>query len=103
MRPKPTVDILLVDDKVENLIALESVLEELGQNLVRAHSGEEALKCVLHQDFAVVLMDVQMPGMDGYEAAELMRSRERSRHIPLIFLTAINKNDTHVFKGYSVG
>jgi two-component sensor histidine kinase/DNA-binding response OmpR family regulator len=103
MQPKPTVNILLVDDKVENLIALESVLEELGQNLVQAHSGSEALKCVLHQDFAVVLMDVQMPGMDGYETAELMRSREKSSHIPIIFLTAINKNDTHVFKGYSVG
>jgi len=103
MQPKPPVNILLVDDKVENLIALESVLEELGQNLVRAHSGSEALKCVLHQDFAVILMDVQMPGMDGYETAELMRSREKSRHTPIIFLTAINKNDTHVFKGYSVG
>src|SRR4051794_39286775 len=103
MQPKPPVNILLVDDKIENLIALESVLEELGQNLVQAHSGSEALKCVLSQDFAVILMDVQMPGMDGYETAELMRSRDKSRHIPIIFLTAINKNDTHVFKGYSVG
>jgi two-component sensor histidine kinase/DNA-binding response OmpR family regulator len=103
MQPKPPVNILLVDDRIENLIALESVLEDLGQNLVQAHSGAEALKCVLHQDFAVVLMDVQMPGMDGYETAELMRSREKSRLIPIIFLTAINKTDTHVFKGYSVG
>ncbi len=103
MQPKPQVNILLVDDRSENLVALESVLEDLGQTLVYAHSGSEALKCVLHQEFAVILMDVQMPGMDGYETAELMRAREKSQHIPIIFLTAINKNDTHVFKGYSVG
>ncbi len=103
MSPESKVNILLVDDRSENLIALEAVLESLGQNLVRAHSGMEALKCVLHQDFAVILLDVQMPDMDGFEAATLMRAREKSRHIPIIFLTAINKNDTHVFKGYSVG
>ncbi len=103
MHLEAKVNILLVDDHSENLIALESVLEGLGQNLVRAHSGTEALKCVLHQDFAVILLDVQMPDMDGFEAATLMRAREKSRHIPIIFLTAINKNDTHVFKGYSVG
>jgi two-component sensor histidine kinase len=103
MHPEAKVNILLVDDRAENLIALESVLEGLGQSLVRAHSGMEALKCVLNQDFAVILLDVQMPDMDGFEAATLMRAREKSRHIPIIFLTAINKNDTHVFKGYSVG
>ena len=103
MHPESQVNILLVDDHPENLIALESVLEGLGQNLVRAYSGMEALKCVLNQEFAVILLDVQMPGMDGFETAALMRAREKSRHIPIIFLTAINKNDTHVFKGYSVG
>jgi two-component sensor histidine kinase len=103
MQTEAKVNILLVDDHPENLIALESVLEGLGQNLVHAHSGMEALKCVLHQDFAVILLDVQMPDMDGFEAATLMRAREKSRHIPIIFLTAINKHDTHVFKGYSVG
>jgi two-component sensor histidine kinase/DNA-binding response OmpR family regulator len=103
MQTEAKVNILLVDDRPENLIALESVLEGLGQNLVFAHSGMEALKCVLHQDFAVILLDVQMPDMDGFEAATLMRAREKSRHIPIIFLTAINKHDTHVFKGYSVG
>jgi two-component sensor histidine kinase/DNA-binding response OmpR family regulator len=103
MLHKPQVNILLVDDRQDNLVALESVLDELGQNLVQAHSGSEALKCMLNQEFAVVLLDVQMPGMDGFETAELMRAREKSRHIPIIFLTAINKNDTHVFKGYSVG
>src|SRR5438067_118726 len=92
MPPKPQVNILLVDDRIDNLIALEAVLEDLGQNMVRAHSGKEALKCVLDQEFAVILLDVQMPDMDGFETAELMRSRERSRHIPIIFLTAINKN-----------
>lgn len=103
MHSEAKVNILLVDDHPENLIALESVLEGLGQNLVRAYSGMEALKCVLNQEFAVILLDVQMPGMDGFETATLMRAREKSRHIPIIFLTAINKNDTHVFKGYSVG
>ena len=103
MPPKPQVNILLVDDRTDNLVALESVLEELGQTLVRAKSGSEALKCVLNQEFAVILLDVQMPGMDGFETAELMRAREKSRHIPIIFLTAINKHDAHVFKGYSVG
>lgn len=103
MHPDAKVNILLVDDHTENLIALESVLEGLDQNLVRAHSGMEALKCVLNQEFAVILLDVQMPDMDGFETATLMRAREKSRHIPIIFLTAINKNDTHVFKGYSVG
>ena len=103
MQHDAKVNILLVDDHPENLIALESVLEGLGQNLVHAQSGTEALKCVLHQDFAVILLDVQMPDMDGFEAATLMRAREKSRHIPIIFLTAINKHDAHVFKGYSVG
>jgi two-component sensor histidine kinase len=103
MQPKSQVNILLVDDRVENLVALESVLADLGQNLIRATSGEQALKCVLNEEFAVILLDVQMPGMDGFETAEIMRAREKSRHIPIIFLTAINKNDTHVFKGYSVG
>jgi two-component sensor histidine kinase len=103
MHSDAKVNILLVDDHSENLIALEAVLEGLGQNLVRAHSGMEALKWVLNQEFAVILLDVQMPDMDGFETATLMRAREKSRHIPIIFLTAINKNDTHVFKGYSVG
>ena len=76
MHLEAKVNILLVDDHSENLIALESVLEGLGQNLVRAHSGTEALKCVLHQDFAVILLDVQMPDMDGFEAATLMRAGE---------------------------
>src|SRR4029078_8479775 len=97
------VNILLVDDHAENLLALEAILEPLGQNLVKALSGEEALKCLLRQDFAVILVDVQMPGMDGFEAAELIRGRERSMHTPIIFLTAINTSENHVSRGYKVG
>src|SRR5205085_4075185 len=66
-------------------------------------SGEEALKHLLHEDFAVILLDVQMPGLDGFETAELIKQRERTRHIPIIFLTAISKEERHVFRGYSAG
>ena len=97
------VNILLVDDKLENLLALEAILEKLGENLVRATSGEEALRCLLHQDFAVILLDVQMPGMDGFETATLIRNRGRSRHTPIIFLTAFSTSDQMLFKGYALG
>ncbi len=97
------VNILLVDDKLENLLALEAILERLGQNLVKATSGEEAFRCLLHQDFAVILLDVQMPGIDGFETATLIRSRGRSRHTPIIFLTAFSTSDQMLFKGYSLG
>ena len=103
MPPDEKVNILLVDDHPENLLALESVLEGLGQNLIRAGSGEEALKHLLDRDFAVVLMDVQMPGMDGFETARYMREREKTRHTPIVFITAINKSEFHVSQGYSVG
>src|SRR5438046_3214535 len=83
------VEILLVDDRPENLLALEAILEPLGHKLVRAQSGEEALRAVLNHDFAVILLDVQMPGMNGFEVARIVKSRERTRHIPIIFLTAI--------------
>lgn len=99
----PKANILLVDDHPENLIALEAILDKLGQNLVKAYSGEEALRCLLHQDFAAILLDVQMPGMDGFETATLIRQRERSRHTPIIFLTALNTSDIFVFKGYEIG
>ena len=97
------VDILIVDDRAENLLALEAILEPLGQRLVRAHSGEEALRKLLQHDFAVVLLDVQMPGMNGFETAQLIKSRERTRYIPIIFLTAISKEEDYVFRGYQVG
>ena len=97
------VNILLVDDRRENLLALEAILEPLGQNMIRAESGPEALKQVLGFDFAAILLDVQMPGMNGFEVAEIIKSRERSRTIPIIFLSAISKEDAYVFKGYSMG
>lgn len=97
------VNILLVDDTPENLIALEAVLSELGQNLVKARSGEEALRLLLKQDFAVILLDVNMPGLNGFETAEMIRQRKSTEHIPIIFVSAISTSDTHMFKGYSLG
>jgi two-component system, sensor histidine kinase len=99
----PRVKILLVDDRPENLLALQAILEPLGQIMIHAHSGEEALRCVLQHDFAVVLLDVQMPDMNGFDAAQIIKSREKSKFIPIIFLSAISKEDAYVFKGYSMG
>jgi PAS domain S-box-containing protein len=101
--PMPPVEILIVDDRPENLLALEAILEPLGQRLVRAHSGDEALRLLLSHDFAMILLDVQMPGIDGFETARLVKSRERTKYIPIIFLTAISKDEEYVFEGYSVG
>ena len=97
------VNILLVDDRPENLLALEAILDEPGLCLVPAQSGPEALRCVLKQDFAVILLDVQMPGMDGFETASLIKQRARSAHTPIIFLTAISKTEAYVARGYTVG
>jgi len=97
------VDILLVDDHEENLLALEAILTEESYNLVRARSGRDALREVLSRDFAIILLDVAMPGLDGYETASIIRQRERSRDTPIIFLTANYRTDMHVFRGYSVG
>ena len=101
--PPPEVRILVVDDDSRNLLAMRETLAELGATVILARSGEEALKRVLDQDFAAILMDVHMPGMDGYETAELIRNRQKSRHIPILFLTAINKDEMHIFRGYSAG
>ena len=103
MQPAPNANILMVDDHPENLVALEAILASLGQNLVKATSGMEALRCLLYQDFAVILLDVQMPGIDGFETATLIRQRPRSQFTPIIFITAINRSDTHVARGYSLG
>lgn len=103
MQSQEIVNILMVDDRPQNLLALEAVLGDMGQNLIRANSGREALKHLLDQEFALILLDVQMPGLDGYETATLAREREQSRHTPIIFLTAINQSDAQVFKGYSSG
>ncbi len=95
--------LLLVDDRPENLLALEALLEPLGQELVRAESGEDALRHLLHDEFAAILLDVQMPGLDGFQTAELIKQRERTRHVPILFLTAISKDAEHVFRGYGAG
>jgi PAS domain S-box-containing protein len=100
---QPKANILLVDDTPENLIALEAVLAELGQNLVKARSGEEALRLLLRQEFAVILLDVNMPGITGFETAEMIRQRKSTEHIPIIFVSAISTSETHLFKGYSLG
>src|SRR2546430_2175617 len=96
------VNILLVDDRPEKLLSIEAVLEDLGQNIVRAYSGREALRHVLAQDFAVILLDVNMPGMDGFETASLIRQRKSSEHIPIIFVTAFG-DENHSARGYQLG
>jgi two-component system, sensor histidine kinase and response regulator len=97
------VNILLVDDKQENLVALEQLLARPDRQLICAHSGNEALRLLLKHDFAVVLLDVEMPNMDGYEVAELMRSAERTRLVPIIFVTAGDRSEERVFRGYEAG
>ncbi len=97
------VEILIVDDRPENLLALEAILEPLGQTVVRAGSGDEALRKLLSHDVAMILLDVQMPGINGFETAKLIKSRERTKFIPIIFLTAISKDEEYIFEGYSVG
>ncbi len=96
------VNILIIDDKPEKVLALEAVLEELGQNIVCAHSGREGLRCLLNGDFAVILLDVNMPGMDGFETAAMIRQRQASRDVPIIFITAFG-DEMHVQQGYSLG
>jgi two-component system sensor histidine kinase/response regulator len=103
MHTNHKANILLVDDRPENLLALDAVLDKLAQNVVKAHSGKEALRCVLDRDFAVIVLDVQMPEMDGFETAQLIRSRPRSQQTPIIFLTAFSKSDLFIFQGYSLG
>src|SRR5215472_3815209 len=98
----PRMKILLVDDTPENLVSLEAALEGLGEELVLARSGKEALRYLLNDDFAVILLDVRMPEMDGFETAELIRSRPRSRQVPILFLTGY-RNEEHLFRGYDLG
>ena len=95
--------ILLVDDDRKNLVALQELLQGQGQNLVLANSGEEALRCVLKDEFAVILLDVRMPGIDGFETARLIRQRQRSRDTPIIFLTGVQADPLSVFRGYEAG
>ena len=97
------VNILLVDDDRENLLALEAILRGLNQNLVTAASGAEALKYLSRNDAALILLDVEMPGMDGFQTAAIIRERERTRHTPIIFLTGTSRSETHVSQAYSIG
>lgn len=94
-------NILLVDDREDSLTALEAILASLDQNLIRAGSGEEALKALLERDFAVILLDVMMPGMDGFETAAHIKQRERTKDVPIIFLTGAGIDRHEVFRGYS--
>ena len=96
-------NILVVDDHKENLVALEAIMDDPDRNLVMASSGNEALQLALKHDFSLILLDVQMPEMDGFEVAELLRRNRRTRNIPIIFVTAISKEDKYVFRGYECG
>src|SRR6266478_9486965 len=95
--------ILIVDDREANLLALEAVLEPLGEKLVKACSGRGALRFLLQEDCAVILLDVQMPELDGFETAALIRERERTRYTPIIFVTAIRREEEEILKGYANG
>ncbi|WP_054695484.1 response regulator [Desulfosarcina cetonica] len=97
------IKILVVDDRPENLLAIKAVLERPELTILTAASGNEALGLVLEHTFALILLDVQMPGMDGFEVAALLRGNEKTRHIPIIFVTAINKEEPHIFAGYEKG
>jgi PAS domain S-box-containing protein len=97
------VNILLVDDRPDKLLALEACLGSLQQNIIRAQSGQEALKHLLKEEFAVILLDVSMPGMDGFETATLIRQRPRTEHVPIIFVTSMSDSEKHIFRGYSLG
>src|SRR3954469_15625949 len=94
--------VLLVDDDERNLLAVATVLEDLGE-VVLARSGEEALRHLLKGEFAVILLDVYMPGMDGYETAQIIRNREQTKGIPIVFLSAVNKETEHQLRGYAMG
>src|SRR6185369_93734 len=100
---EPRASILVVDDHPANLVALEAILAPLGHQLVMARSGVEALRQILHREFALILLDVQMADMNGFETAGFIKQHPRSRHIPIIFITAVNRDAMHVFRGYSQG
>ena len=97
------MDILIVDDKPANLLALRKILAKPELNIIEASSGNEALSLLLKHDFALILLDVQMPDMDGFEAAEIIRGNEETKDIPIIFVTAISKEQKFIFEGYEKG
>jgi signal transduction histidine kinase len=101
--PRPRSDILIVDDNPANILAVEAALGDLAENVVRAHSGNEALRALLQHDFALILLDVKMPTMDGFETARMIRERKRSRFTPIIFMTAYSRNDQEILAAYKLG
>jgi response regulator RpfG family c-di-GMP phosphodiesterase len=103
MSTQPEVVILIVDDKEKNLFALERTLREVPARVVKATNGEEALAHCLNHDFSLAILDVQMPGMDGYELAEMMLGDPHTSRIPIIFVTAAYSDEQHLFKGYEAG
>ena len=103
VRRPQAAKILMVDDRPENLLALEAILQGLGHDLIKARSGEEALKYLLTEDVALMLLDVQMPGMDGFETAAHVKKREKTRDIPILFLTALDGAAHQAFRGYAAG
>ena len=103
MESNEKMNILLVDDSPDKLYALENQLASLEQNLVTATSGEQALRLMLKREFGLILLDVRMPGMNGFETAHLIRQRKISEYVPIIFITGIDRTENHVFKGYSLG
>lgn len=100
---KQNVNLLLVDDREENLLALEAVLSNKNYTLIKAYSGEEALKYILKHEFALIIMDVQMPGMNGFETAKMIRQRKKTKDVPIIFITALSQTVDHILQGYSIG
>jgi two-component system, sensor histidine kinase and response regulator len=102
-RIEDRASILVVDDREDKLLAMETLIADLGQNVVKATSGKDALRCLLQQDFAVILLDVNMPGMDGFETAHLIRQKRSLEHTPIIFVTSISDTENHVSRGYALG
>ncbi len=103
MATRPVARVLAVDDRRENLVALQAILEGLPVEVVSVTSGEDALKRLLAEDYAVILLDAHMPGMDGFETAGHVKQRERTRHIPILFLTAVDYDPHLAFRGYQAG
>jgi CheY-like chemotaxis protein len=99
----PRANVLVADDRAANVLAIQQVLEPLEHNVLTASSGEEVLRALLTTEFAVILLDVQMPIMDGFEIAAQIKRREKTRHIPIIFLTAVNQEPSDIFQGYEAG
>ncbi|WP_053365819.1 EAL domain-containing protein [Bacillus sp. FJAT-27245] len=103
MNSTEKINILLVDDRPENLLAMEAIIEQDDYTIIKAFSGEEALKYLLKYDFALILLDVQMPELDGFDTAKIIKAREKTKNVPILFITANNLDTEYIFKGYSVG